>query len=131
MYTIKCLFALTRTIRGTSKEKLHQGLSLESFHLRRWYRKLCLFYKIFKNISPGYLFNLISARNAHYLLRTSGIMVSGKMPPGKKPPGKMPPRKLPPGNKPPRKLPPGKILPGKIPPRKIAPRKIAPGKLFP
>ena len=111
MYTIKCLFALTGTIRGTSKEKLHQGLSLESFHLRRWYRKLCLFYKIFKNISPGYLFNLISARNAHYLLRTSGIMVSGKMPPGKKPPGKMPPRKLPPGNKPPKKIAPRKNAP--------------------
>ena len=56
-----CL-ALTGTIRGTSKEKLYQELGLESLQLRRWYRKLCLFYKIFKNKSPAYLFNLIPAR---------------------------------------------------------------------
>ena len=37
-----CL-ALTRTIRGTSKEKLYQELGLESLQLHRWYRKLCLF----------------------------------------------------------------------------------------
>ena len=51
-----CL-ALTGTIRGTSKEKLYQELGLESLQLRRWYRKLCLFYKSFKNKSPAYLFN--------------------------------------------------------------------------
>ena len=65
-----CL-AVTGTIRGTSKEKLYQKLGLESVKLRRWHRKLCLFYKIFKNISPAYLFNLIPARNTHYSLRTS------------------------------------------------------------
>ena len=65
-----CL-ALTRTIRGTSKEKLYQELGLESLQLRRWYRKLCPFYKIFKNKSPAYLFNLTPARNTLYSLRTS------------------------------------------------------------
>ena len=65
-----CL-ALTGTIRNTSKEKLYQELSLESLQLRWWYRKLCLFYKIFKNKCPAYLFNLITARNTHYSLRTS------------------------------------------------------------
>ena len=65
-----CL-ALTVTIRGTSKEKLYQEVGLESLQLRRWYRKLCLFYKIFKNKSPAYLFNLIPARNTHYSRRTS------------------------------------------------------------
>ena len=65
-----CL-ALTGTIRGTSKEKLYQKLGLESLQLCRWYRKFCLFYKIFKNKSPTYLFNLIPARNTHYSLRTS------------------------------------------------------------
>ena len=63
--------SLTGTIRGTSKEKLYQELGLESLQFRRWYRKLCLFYKIFKNKSPAYLFNLIPARNTHYSLRTS------------------------------------------------------------
>ena len=62
---IACL-ALTGTIRGTSKEKLYQELSLESLQLRRWYRKLCPFYKILKNKYPVYLFNLIPARNTHY-----------------------------------------------------------------
>ena len=65
-----CL-ALTGTIRGTSKENIFHELGLESLHLRRWYRKLCVFYKIFKNKSQAYLFNLIPARNTHYSLRNS------------------------------------------------------------
>ena len=32
-------------IRGSSREKLYQGLGLESLQRRRWYRKLCCFYK--------------------------------------------------------------------------------------
>ena len=65
-----CL-ALTGAIRGTSKEKLSQELGLESLQLCRWYRKLRLFYKIFKKKSPAYLLNLIPARYTHYSLRTS------------------------------------------------------------
>ena len=42
-----CL-AITRAIRGTSREKIYQELGLESLQLRRWYRKLCLFYKVFE-----------------------------------------------------------------------------------
>ena len=53
-----CL-AITGAIRGTSKEKLYQELSLESLQLRRWYGKLGMFYKIFKNKSPKHLFELI------------------------------------------------------------------------
>ena len=37
--------ALTRAIRGSSREKLYQELGLGSLQLRRWYRKLCCFYK--------------------------------------------------------------------------------------
>ena len=66
-----CL-ALTGAIRGTSKEKIYQELGLESLRYRRWYRKLCLFYKILENKNPKYLFSLIptrrslsSARNIH------------------------------------------------------------------
>ena len=40
-----CL-AITRGIRGTSSEKLYQELGLESLKSRRWFRKLCHFYKI-------------------------------------------------------------------------------------
>ena len=35
--------ALTRAIRGSSKEKIYQELGSESLQVRRWYRKLCLF----------------------------------------------------------------------------------------
>ena len=45
-----CL-ALTGAIRGTSKEKIYQELGLELLQIRRWYRKLCLCYKIYKNQS--------------------------------------------------------------------------------
>ena len=49
-----CL-AITGTIRGTSHEKLNQELRLETLQSRRWFRKLCLFYKIVNNQSPSYL----------------------------------------------------------------------------
>ena len=42
-----CL-ALAGVIRGSSREKLYHELGLESLQRRRWYKKLCLFYKIFK-----------------------------------------------------------------------------------
>ena len=58
-----CL-AITGAIRGTSREKLYQELGLEPLRLRRWYRKLCLFYKVFKNEHPQYLFHLISVRHS-------------------------------------------------------------------
>ena len=53
-----CL-ALVGTICGTSKGKFYQELGLESLHLRRWYKKLRVFYKIRKSKSPQYLFTLI------------------------------------------------------------------------
>ena len=45
-----CL-AITGAIQGTSKKKIYQELGLESLQLRRWYRKLGMFYKIYKNKS--------------------------------------------------------------------------------
>ena len=44
---------------------------LESLQLCRWYRKLVLFYRIFKNKSPAYFLNLIPARNTDDSLITS------------------------------------------------------------
>ena len=66
-----CL-AITGAIRGTSKEKIYQELGLESLQLCRWYRKLCLFYKVFKNEHPKYLCNLIPVRCTTYATRTVG-----------------------------------------------------------
>ena len=42
-----CL-AITGAIRGSSREKIYQELGFESLQQRRWYRKLCSFYKVFK-----------------------------------------------------------------------------------
>ena len=66
-----CL-AITGAIRGRSRGKIDQELGLESLQLRRWYRKLCLFYKVFKNELPKYLFNLIPVRSTPYATRTVG-----------------------------------------------------------
>ena len=51
--------AITGAIRRTSTEKIYQELGLESLKSRRWFRKLCYFYKIFNEKSASYLFNLI------------------------------------------------------------------------
>jgi len=55
--------AITGAIRGTSKEKLYLELGLESLQSRRWFRRLCSFYKILKNKAPIYLYNIIPDLN--------------------------------------------------------------------
>ena len=50
--------------------KLYQKLlGLESLSLRRWYRNLCLFYKVFKKQHPECLFHSIPVRRAPYTTR--------------------------------------------------------------
>ena len=44
-------------------------LGLESIYLRRWYRKLGMFYKIYKNKSPQYLFKPIPEKTHAYATR--------------------------------------------------------------
>ena len=51
--------AITGAIRGSSREKRYQELGLESLRQRRWYRKLCYFFKLTKSKSPKYLYNVI------------------------------------------------------------------------
>ena len=65
--------AVTGAIRGTSFEKLYQELGLESLRSRRWLRKLCLFYKLYKHKSPSYLHNLIPDRVNFCSTRSSQI----------------------------------------------------------
>ena len=65
--------AVTGEIRGTSSEKFYQELRLESLRSRRWLRKLCFFYKIYKNKSPSYLHDLISGRVKFYSTQSSQI----------------------------------------------------------
>ena len=64
-----CL-AITGAIRGTSREKSLPKIRPRVPSLRRWYRKLCLLYKIFRNEHPKYLFNLILVKSTPYTTRT-------------------------------------------------------------
>ena len=45
---IQCnaILAITGAIRGTSQIKLYKELGLESLKFRRWFRRLCIFFKI-------------------------------------------------------------------------------------
>ena len=65
-----CLY-LTGAIRGSSKEKIYQELGFESLRVRRWYRELCLFYKVLNNEHPQYLSNLIPVRPTLYPTRNA------------------------------------------------------------
>ena len=56
-----CL-TLSGAIRGSSRERIYHELGLESLQRWHWYRKLCLFYKIFKENKHVYLFNLIPTK---------------------------------------------------------------------
>ena len=63
--------AITDAIRGTSREKIYQELGLESLQQRRWYRKLCLFFKVYKNQCSKYLFDIIPQSNCPYRTRNA------------------------------------------------------------
>ena len=66
--------AITGAIRGTSKDKLYKELGLEHLSSRRWFKRLCLFHKIYHKKSPEYLYhiipqphNLFNLRNQHLI----------------------------------------------------------------
>ena len=59
LFSIMHAWQITDAIRGTSAEKIYQELDLESLKSRRWFRKLCHFYKTFNDKFPSYLFNLL------------------------------------------------------------------------
>ena len=61
--------AITGCIRGSSRDKLYKELGLEPLHSRRWFRKLCIFYKIIYEKSPKYLYDLVPKHNQFVNLR--------------------------------------------------------------
>ena len=63
--------AITGAIRGTSKKKIFEELGLKSLQHRWWYRTLCCFYKILKEQSPKYLFNIIPNLTRPYSTRNT------------------------------------------------------------
>ena len=68
--------AITGSIQGTSKVKLYKELGLESLKSRRWFRRLCCFYKIKTFGLPSYLSNFISSGFHSYNTRNSEDVVT-------------------------------------------------------
>ena len=67
----KASLAITGATKGSSTEKPYQELWLEPLQHRRWFRKLCIFYKIVKKQSQKYLFDLIPSNSNSYQTRYS------------------------------------------------------------
>ena len=63
--------AITGVIKGTSQSKLYRELGFESLKFRRWFRKLCTFFKIKTTGKPEYLFDIIPKTNHLYNTRLS------------------------------------------------------------
>ena len=63
--------AITGAITGTSKEKLYQELGFESLQQKHWFCNLCTFYKIYKNQSLSYFYNLIPLQTSSRITRSS------------------------------------------------------------
>ena len=62
---------ITGAIKGTSQNKLYSELGFESLKFRRWFRKLCTFFKIKRTGKPEYLFDIIPKTNHLYNTRLS------------------------------------------------------------
>ena len=64
--------AITRAIRGTSREKLYQELGFEYLTDRRFCRRLCFFYKIIKEQTAPYLKDILpKAKSSLHNLRST------------------------------------------------------------
>ena len=61
--------AITGAIKGTSQQKIYNELGFESLRFRRWFRHLCVFYKIKTTQLPSYLYDLIPKSNHNYNTR--------------------------------------------------------------
>ena len=78
-YQYKAALAMTGAIRRSSTEKFYQELVIEHLRSRHWFRKVYLFYKIIKNKSPPYLFNLIPSSIRLHTARNSGNITPFKV----------------------------------------------------
>ena len=70
----KASSAITGVANGSSTN-VYQGLGLESLQYRWWFQKLCVIYKIVKEHSPKYLFDLIPSNNNSYQTRNGQNLV--------------------------------------------------------
>ena len=66
---------VTRTWRGTSREKLYMELGWEWLNLRKWRRRLTLFYEFINDSTPAYTMNPIPPfQQSQYYLRNQDIV---------------------------------------------------------
>ena len=66
----KASLAITGAIKETSQSQLSSELGFESLKFRRWFRKLCTFFKLKTSGLPEYLFDLIPQNNHLYNTRS-------------------------------------------------------------
>ena len=60
--------ATTGAIKRTSQLKIYNELGLESLKFRRWFRRMCVFYKIKTTQIPKYLYEVLSTESHTYNL---------------------------------------------------------------
>ena len=66
--------AVSGAWRGTNTDKLYKELGWGILYYRRWYRRLCHFYKLRNNQRPLYLYSEIpQERNFHHNLRRANV----------------------------------------------------------
>ena len=63
--------AITSAIKGTSTTNFYKESGIESLSFRRWFRRLCTFYKIKTQRAPKYLYKLIPPKNNTYDTRST------------------------------------------------------------
>ena len=62
-------FAIIGAIKGISQLKIYKELGFESLKFRRWFRRLCFFYKLRSMQTPKYLYYFITSGNCIYNTR--------------------------------------------------------------
>jgi hypothetical protein len=70
----RAALAVSGAWKGTSKSKIYAELGWESLSQRRWFRRMCLFYKILNNGTPSYLKNCINFPQPPQLSRYGRIV---------------------------------------------------------
>ena len=70
MEKLEAELAVACAWKGTSREKIYEELGWESLDLRRWSRRLVLFYEIINHLTPDYIRSPIPQRQeSSYSLR--------------------------------------------------------------
>ena len=57
--------AVTGAWKGTNRDKINEELGWEPLHLRRWFRRLTVFYKIMHSLTPQYLVDPVPPTRRH------------------------------------------------------------------